>query len=224
MVQSSKYVQYSCGWTIGRALTFDLIEGFETTSKKEVTMDVFEAIEKRRTIRIFKSPASEAQLKKIVLAGTKAPSGRNSQPWEFVHVENPELIEQISQIKYDITLNMAKDDPNAEKLASAQKESFRNASILAVCYQPMGEASTWLAIENICLAAVAEGLGTSIAFYMGESKAKVGNLLGLPEGYELTCILKVGMPGEEGYDRNNSPYGPRRPEFSWLHKDKYGAR
>ena len=34
-------------------------------------MDLYEAIEKRRTIRIFKAPASEEQLKKIILAGTK---------------------------------------------------------------------------------------------------------------------------------------------------------
>ena len=31
-VQSSKYVQYSCGWPTRPALTFGLIEGFETTS------------------------------------------------------------------------------------------------------------------------------------------------------------------------------------------------
>jgi len=187
-------------------------------------VELYEAIEKRRTIRVFNSPATEEQLKKITLAGTKAPSGRNTQPWEFVHVEDPALVEQIAQIKYDITMNMAKDNPDAEKMASKQKDSFNNASVLAICYQPMGEASTWLAIENISLAAVAEGLGTSIAFYMGEPKAKVEKLIGLPEGYGLTCILKVGVPGEEGFDRNDSPYGPRRAEYSWLHKDKYEAK
>lgn len=36
-------------------------------------MDVYEAIEKRRTIRIFESGVSEEQLRKIILAGTKAP-------------------------------------------------------------------------------------------------------------------------------------------------------
>ena len=45
-------------------------------------MDVYEVIEKRRTIRIYKNPASEEQLQKIILAGTKAPSAVNRQPWE----------------------------------------------------------------------------------------------------------------------------------------------
>jgi len=48
-------------------------------------MDVYEAIEKRRTIRIYKNPASEEQLRKIILAGTKAPSAVNRRPWEFTN-------------------------------------------------------------------------------------------------------------------------------------------
>jgi hypothetical protein len=33
--------------------------------------------------------------------------------------------------------------------------------------------------------------------------------------YELTCVLKVGVPGEEGSPRK------RRLESSWLHKNKF---
>jgi len=189
-------------------------------------VELYDAIEKRRTIRRFKAPATKEQLKRIVLSGTKAPSGRNTQPWEFILVEDPALAETIAQIKYDITLKMA---PNPESLetfkknAAIQKDSFKNSSVLAVCHHPMGEAGTWLAVENMSLAAVAEGLGTSIAFYMGGPRAEVVKLLGLPEGYELTCILKIGLPAEEGYDRDQSPYGPRRPEYSWLHKNAYGT-
>jgi nitroreductase len=47
-------------------------------------MDVHEAIEKRRTIRTFKKEAAEEQLRRIILVGSKAPSGGNRQPWEFI--------------------------------------------------------------------------------------------------------------------------------------------
>ena len=40
-------------------------------------MEVYEAIEKRRTIRVLKKRVSEGQLRKIILAGTKAPSAAN---------------------------------------------------------------------------------------------------------------------------------------------------
>jgi hypothetical protein len=46
-------------------------------------------------------------------------------------------------------------------------------------------------------------------------------MLGIPEGYELTTLVKFGEPGEEGFPRDQNPSGPRRPEFSWLHKDRF---
>ncbi len=186
-------------------------------------MELYEAIEKRRTIRKFTAPADQEQLKRILLAGTKAPSGLNSQPWEFVHVTDPAQVEQIAQLKYDITLAALADAPDAPQKAAVQKDCFYNASVVAVCSRPMGEASTWLAVENISLAAVAEGLGSGITFYAGPAKAEIEKLLDLPEGYCLTCVLKIGTPGEEGHDRYDSPYGARRPDFSWLHENTYKA-
>jgi nitroreductase len=188
-------------------------------------VELYEAIEKRRTIRIFKRPATEEQLKKIILAGTKAPSGRNTQPWEFVLVEDQELVNAIAEIKYQLTLKMAPaggaEKDKIEKMANAQKESFRNASILAVFHKKGGESGAWLCIENISLAAVAEGLGSGIVFYAPEERAMIAELLCLPADCELTAVLKIGVPGEDGYQREKNPYAPRRHDFSWLHKNRY---
>jgi nitroreductase len=43
-------------------------------------MELKEAIEKRRTIRIFKKKASEEQLRKIILAGTRRLSRKFPAP------------------------------------------------------------------------------------------------------------------------------------------------
>lgn len=188
-------------------------------------MDLYEAIEKRRTIRVFKSPATDGQLKRITLAGAKAPSVMYSQPWEFVIVEDQSLIDKIADLKYKLTLKMAPpdgtDQDRFKQRAIAQRDSFRNASILAVFHQKGQDASAWSAIENISLAAVTEGLGSGIAFYAPEERSIITELLGLPVNYDLTAVLKIGVPGEEGYPRENNPYGPKRPEFSWLHKNRY---
>ena len=58
-------------------------------------MDVYEAMEKRRTIRSYKKGATEEQLRKIILAGSKAPSAGNRQSWEFIMIDDPKIIEQI---------------------------------------------------------------------------------------------------------------------------------
>lgn len=188
-------------------------------------MDLYEAIEKRRTIRVFKSPATEERLKRIILAGTKAPSAINSQPWEFVVVEDQSIIDRIADLKYKLTLKMAPpggaDQDSLKQRAVAQRDSFRNASIVAVFHRQGQDPSAWLAIENISLAAVAEGLGSGISFYAPEERSMIAELLGLPGNYDLTAVLKIGVPGEEGYQRENNPYSPRRPEFSWLHKNTY---
>ncbi len=191
-------------------------------------MDLFEAIEKRRTIRIYKESATEEQLKKILIAGSKAPSAVNSQPWEFIVVEDPSIIDQLADIKYTMTLGIPasteEEKLKVEKRAVAQKESFKNASIVAVCNQVDRERSVWLCIENMSLAAIAEGLGSGIVAYFGEGKTKAGDVLGLPANYELTAVLKIGIPGEKGYLREENPYAPRRPDFDWLHKNRYQAK
>jgi 5,6-dimethylbenzimidazole synthase len=191
-------------------------------------MDLYEVIEKRRTIRIYQEPATDEQLRKILLAGSKAPSGRNSQPWEFIIVEDQAIIAQLADLKQKVIMSMPtkteEDQQKLKKGAAAQKASFNNASIVAVCGKAGGAKSVWLAIENISLAAVAEGLGSGIVLYPKEGMDKIGELLGLPSGYEPAAVLKIGVPGEKGHSRDKNPYAPRRPDFSWLHKDRFQAK
>ena len=189
-------------------------------------MDLYEAIERRRTIRVFKEGASEEQLRKIMAAGTKAPSAVNRQPWEFILVKDQKLIDQLAEIKFQQNKKdppqRAKGNPAAaEKLAQVQKDSFRNASIIAVCHLVDWERSVWMCLENMSLAAVAEGLGSGIVMYWGEGQKEAGKALGLPEGYEVTAVLKIGVPGEEGFRRDKNPFAPRRPDFSWLHVNRF---
>ncbi|MBW1801730.1 MAG: nitroreductase family protein [Deltaproteobacteria bacterium] len=78
-----------------------------------------------------------------------------------------------------------------------------------------------LCIENISLAAVAEGLGNGSVLYWDEEKKEAAKILGLPDDLEMNAILKVGVPGESPCSREENPLGGRRPEFSWLHKNRY---
>ena len=115
-------------------------------------MDVYEAIEKRRSVRVFKQGISEEQLRKIILAGTKAPSGSNVQPWEFIIIDDQKIIEQIAEHKYQQTLKMIIDQmvldapaiieqiyqqtlkkPLSLRGAIRQKDAYRNCTVIAVC-------------------------------------------------------------------------------------------
>ena len=188
-------------------------------------MEAYEAIEKRRSIRIFKQGVSEDQLRKIILAGTKAPSAANRQPWEFIIIDDQKIIDQLAEIKYQQNRRMSpregEGQDEVEQNALHQKKSFQNASIVAVCNQKGQAPGVWLCIENMSLAAVADGLGSVIVSYWGNYKEEAEKILGLPEGLELTIVMKFGVPGEQGFPRDKNPLTPRRPEFSWLHKNRF---
>ena len=182
-------------------------------------MDVYEAIDKRRTVRICKKGATEEQVRRIILAGSKAPSGGNRQPWEFIVVDDPKIIDPLAELKYQLNRKFTPEEGETQKeveeRALKQKTRFQNASVVAVCTKAGQSVNGWLAVENMSLAAVAEGLGSNIISYWEAAKKEAEKILGLPAGYELTCVLKLGVPGVEG------PPPERRPEWSWLHKNKF---
>ena len=182
-------------------------------------MELFEAIERRRTIRDFKKGASEEQLRKIIQAGTRAPSAANMQPWEFVIVEDQKIIDQIGEQKYQLNRKMTprpgEGQEKVEERALVQKRSFQNASVVAVCNQKGQVESGWLCIQNMSLAAVGLGLGSGIIAFWGEPEAEVKKILNIPENYELAAVMKFGVPAE-------SPSPPsRRPEDNWIHKNRF---
>jgi nitroreductase len=194
-------------------------------------MDVYEAIEQRRTIRTFKKGASVAQLRKIILAGTKAPSAGNRQPWEFIIVDDPKLIDQIAELKYQQNRRLSplghgvrKTQSDVEERALKQKNAYQNCSVVAICHQADEEAavSTWMCIENMALAATADGLGILPSTFWEEHQAAVEKLLGIPEEYSLATVALVGVPGD--YPTGKPQAAPRRPDFSWLHRNRFDAQ
>ena len=181
-------------------------------------MDVWEAVEKRKTIRVFKEGVSEELLKKIILAGTKAPSPRNTQPWEFIIVNDPKIIEKIAEQKYKMHINSG----STEEHAMSQRNVLKNSSVVAVCYRKGGLANiaAWMATLNMALVATAEGLGSVMSTMIGEHKDAVEQILCLPEEYELATVMVIGVPVSIPQRRE---IGVERPDFSWLHIDRFGS-
>ncbi|MFC1958184.1 nitroreductase family protein [Chloroflexota bacterium] len=181
-------------------------------------MDVWEAIETRRTVREFKGAVSEELLRKIIRAGSMAPSGRNSQPWEFIIVNDPEIIDQIAEQKYQNNFKMG----FTEEAATRQRNAYRNSSVVAICHKKdeLANVVAWMAALNMALAARAEGLGSVMSTLKEESKKAVEKILGLPEDYELATMMVIGVPVNMPQKRES---GVDRPEFSWLHVNKFGS-
>jgi nitroreductase len=187
---------------------------FRRVPYKEAAMDVWEAIEKRRTIRQFKGKIPDDMLRRLIQAGARAPSASNSQPWEFIIINDGRVISEIAEQKG--RLEGLRGGP---RRIAIEKGLYQNSSIVAVCNRKGGYGSvgSWMAVQNIALAATAEGLGCVMSVFHGEAKSTVERLLGLPETHELATVLALGVP--EGIPPK---VGQDRPDFSWLHIDRFG--
>ena len=61
-------------------------------------MDVFEAVQERRSIRSYQSkPVERGKLERILEAGRLAPSARNTEPWHFIAVTDAEKRKALSK-------------------------------------------------------------------------------------------------------------------------------
>lgn len=68
------------------------------TNEKSVS----EAIKYRRSVRLFKNEAIDAQkVKECIQLATLAPTSSNMQLWEFYHVVSPEIIQEIAKASFD---------------------------------------------------------------------------------------------------------------------------
>jgi nitroreductase len=64
-------------------------------------MDVFEAIQKRKSVRSYEStPVPKETLAKLLEAARIAPSANNTQPWHFIIVTNSEKRKELSKGTY----------------------------------------------------------------------------------------------------------------------------
>lgn len=163
---------------------------------------VIEAIEARRSIRVYKdTPVEREKLQTIAECGVKAPSARNLQEWEVRIVDSKEWIDAC-------TATYLKAVEGTDKanymLTPGFKNIFRNATAVIFVAAPEGLFSgvnVGMLGENMMLAATELGLGTcclgSVQMTFAEPTMEEYLLsLGFSEGYKLSYALVVGYPDE----------------------------
>jgi nitroreductase len=198
----------------------------EEENPRRYPMDVYEAIEKRRSVRKFKGPVTEEQLGRILQAGALAPSPWNHQEWDVVVVDDPALIGKIAEIRYKHHLALTNEaSAGIMERAKIQKEAFQSATLLMI-YQSVGNsrieeefnaAGAWLLVENICLAAMAEGLATRIVSFWAGKEGEVDKLLHMPAGKRQVTAINVGIPDEV------PPPRALKPREKWVHRNTFGS-
>jgi nitroreductase len=145
-------------------------------------MDVFEAIEKRRSIRNYEpTPVPEEKLLKILEAARLAPSAGNQQPRHFIVVTDAEKRKALSG---GIWAKFLKQTP----------------VVIAACGDEEASPEWYavdvaIAVENMVLAATGDGLGTCWIGSFDEDQVRA--VLKIPKNLRVIVLLAVGYPSDK---------------------------
>lgn len=186
-------------------------------------MELYEAIAKRRIVRDFKEDDVPLEtIEKIIGAGLKAPTHDHLRNWEFVILHGKEEKERALRFVHTgvgPTLEILKKTlvdgtPQQKMYAVAMPRQYTmlyNAPYVVLPFfksapgvmkpdsvsslNPL--SSIWCVIENIFLAATAEGLACSMRIPVGSEGPDAGREVGAPEGWMLPCYIGIGVPAED---------------------------
>lgn len=192
----------------------------------------YELIEARKSIRQFKKvEVPQDVIERILNAGMHAPSGKNRQNWRFYVVQGEK---RQQYLKYSQKSWLGIKDVLQKKLKPSLYDfterfffTLGDAPVIIFAYSQNSPderyhtsiGSVYMAVENMNLACVAEGLGSCTMGAPLEIKTEVDEFLGVTalDDYkngqlELLCALVVGYPD------HTPPKAPRQPQgrVTWL--------
>ncbi len=199
------------------------------------TQNYLNIVQHRRSARIYKSgKVTEAQLESVLEAARWAPSGANTQPWEFVVTRDRKKMKRVREIYAREWSQRKLEDPVNYK--GIKKDYVGDVSVLVlVCgdartklvylttRQPadrekLFQASVANAVQQMMLAAASMNLGTVWVSVREEVEPELRELFKVPEPLRLLWIVPIG------HARNWPKAQRRRPISIFTHNETYDPK
>ncbi len=198
-------------------------------------MSLLQGINSLRSTRKFKQdPVTDEVTLSLLKAASKAASGSNTQPWEFVVVRDARVKARLTKPMLRTWLQRLGSGP---RVSGHMKEVYNDATemlrhtdkvpvIIYCCFDAtrvsrsveVRYASIFPAVQNLMLAAHAIGLGTCLTVHgsmatRGEPEVK--EILGIPDNIKIACLIYLGYPAVR--------LGPprRKPVEQFTHFDRW---
>ena len=173
-------------------------------------------IYERHTVRSYQPDVvEEATIRMLLDAAVHAPTAMHSEPWRFVVIQDRALLREISDRAKALAISSAASEglwlkPPGEPgdgirsmLADREFNIFYDASTLvAICVDMTNDfavADSWLAAENLMLAAAGSGLGSCVIALAAEAMntAEVKERLNISTHLTVVAPIIVGVPHGE---------------------------
>ncbi len=206
----------------------------------------FEILSTTRAMRRLRpDPVPMRLLRRVLEAGTKAPSGLNSQPWEFLVVRESESKRWIQENYLRVATerfgalrdSLSNEDgpfPRLLRNVFRQAASLHEAPVLLfVCSHrdwpfwvadedrvgvaPPPYGAIFPCVQNILLACRAVGLGSLVTTMHRMFETELAEHLGVPEEVAIVAMLPIGFPAGR--------FGPvrRTPAAALTHLERWGS-
>lgn len=167
-------------------------------------MDVWTAIQTKRAIREFKNePLQQDHIDRILNAGRRSQSSKNSQPWHFIAVQDKDRLQKVSQLG-DFMGHVA------------------GAALCVVIVVPEeNERTLWhffdagQSASYMQLAATEIGVGSCLGTIYKPQEAK--DLLGIPADYQTRIVISFGYPADQATFNRPLKSGGRRDMDDVVH-------
>lgn len=170
-------------------------------------MNVSEAIRMKRAVRQFTDQyLKEEDIQTILNAGRRAQSSKNSQPWEFIAIQEKTILKELSECGTSAAhlagaaFAVAILTPNPEQRFSIMFDA--------------GQAAAYMQ-----LAAWELGIGSCLATIYDHEKART--VLKYPKDWYLNITISFGYPVDEAYLTTNPQRGGRRSLKNIVHWESW---
>ncbi len=184
-------------------------------------MELLDALQARRSIRKFTSkPIPEALITQLIRAAQLAPSGSNIQPTRLVVIKSEAVRAELSKAtplpfvsQAPVIIACCVDSDALDGMGTRARELKESGAFAGTPLdkmdpesyakrKPMEEATAEaylrlnaaIAIDHMTLRAVDLGLGT--CWIMMFDQAKVKQILGLGDNFNVVALIPVGYPDQ----------------------------
>jgi nitroreductase len=196
------------------------------------TDNLLKIIQHRRSVRVYKTgKVSDQQLETILEAARWAPSGANTQPWEFVVTRDRKKMKRVREIYANEWRDRKREDPVHYK--GLKKDYVGDVSVLVLACgeartkavylttrQPadrekLFQASIANSVQQMMLAAASMNLGTVWVSVREEVEPELRELFQVPQELRLLWVMPIGHASSWPKAK------PRRPITAFTHYEVY---
>ncbi len=171
-------------------------------------MQVWQAIQSKRAVRDFKEEALQpAEIERILHAGRRSQSSKNSQPWHFIALQDRDRLAKLAQL-------------------GAGMGHVAGAALCIVIVVPTeNERTLWHFFDSgqsaayMQLAATEIGIGSCLGTIYQPDDARA--LLGIPKGYQTRLVISFGYPADTAAAKQPLRAGGRRVFDDVVHLETW---